>query len=292
MTYLAHEYLHTGWAPYYFADVARAMGEAKLSYVGSPQLIKNFWNLALNDEQLAILSDIASPELRETLKDFCVSNWFRQDVYVRGARSMTDIRRQSRLNALSVALVAPAPEVVEVAGPGGVVWRPDPAIHKPILRALESGPRKLGELLSLPSLVSGQMPGVPEIVAMLISSDLAYLWRAPSRDAQNTAARVNAVLADAPSVQGAVIAVPTLGRGLSLSPTELALYKTLRRGETPDAAALAAGLVSTFRAVGRHPIVDGKPVENETEALAVVTRECAAKIVQYVPIWRTLGIVS
>jgi SAM-dependent methyltransferase len=290
LTYLVHEYLHTGWAPYYFADVAQALAEAKLSYVGSAKLLDNFWNLALNEEQRALLSDIAASELRETLKDFCTNNWFRRDVFVRGARAMTPAKRQSLLRQLTFALVAPMPDVIEVSGPS-IVLRPNPEIYRPILQALERGPRSVGELLSLPGFVSRHMPGAPEVVATLISSGLAYLWRKPSRDAEDTAARLNEVLGDVPFSQGATIAVAPLARGLSLSPTEFALYKMIRRGETPDAGALATHLVGLFREVGSHPIIDGKPIENETEAVAVVTKEVATKTSQHLPIWRALGIV-
>ncbi len=289
--YMAHEYLHTGWAPYYFADVARAFGEAKLSYVGSTNLVKNFWNIGLNEEQLALLSGIAAPELRETLRDFCVYNRLRQDVYVRGARDMTEARRQSLLNEISLALVAPVPEDIEVVNPAGVTSQPHPAAYRRVLEALETGPRSVKELVSLAGPLSNHTLGASELLATLLSSDLASLWRAPSRDAEDAAARFNAEQNDFLFLSGATVAVPMLGLGIALSTSEFAIYTMLRRGEKPDAAALAARIVSRQRAAGRHTVVDGKPIENETEALAAVTKECATAIAKHVPVWRRLGMV-
>ncbi len=292
LTYLAHEYLHTGWAPYYFADVARAFGEAKLGYMGSAHLMKNFWNIGLDEEQLALLSGIAVPELRETFRDFCINNQFRQDVYVRGARAMPEAKRQSLLNDLSFALVQPIPEFIEVVAPTGVKLRPHPVAYRRILEALEAGPRSVRELVSVARLQADHTVAAHELVATLLGSNLAYLWRGPNRDAEDAAARLNAVQDDTSFLQGATIAVPTVGLGFTLSPSDFAVYSTLRRGGTPDAAALAARLLDGWREVGRRPMVDGKVIENDTEALAAVTKECATKIAQNVPIWRRLGMVS
>lgn len=291
LTYLVHEFLPAGWAPYYFADVARALGEAKLNYVGSAKLLHNFWNLALNEEQRALISEIEAPEIRETLKDFCINNQFRQDIFVRGARPMPAPRRQSLLNTLSFALTAPAPEIIDVTGPTGKVLRADMAVYRPILEALERRPHSVAELLSLPGLPRPLTVGTLDLVAMLISSGAAMLWRGPNREAEARAALLNDVLGDFPSPGGATVAVPTLGLGLALSPAEFVVYATLRRGAKPDASAIAARLVGFFRSIGGHPMVDGKPVENEAEALAAVTKECETKIAKNVPIWRALGMV-
>jgi SAM-dependent methyltransferase len=293
--YLAHEYLHTGWAPYYFADVARALGDAKLSYVGSTRLLTNFWNLDLNEEQRTFLFDIAAPELRETLKDFCTNNWFRQDVYVRGARSMTDARRQSLMNGLTLALVCPAPRGAEVVTPDGAVFRPDPATFGRFFEALERRPHSVAELLSLPGLPLNHMVGAHELVGPLFNFGLAGIWREPSRDAEDSAARLNKLteaLGEIPMSQTATIAVPTLGLGLEFASDKFALYTTLRRGETPDASALAARFVSHCHEVGQVPIVGGKPITDATEAFAALTKQYATLIEQCVPIWRMLGMVS
>jgi SAM-dependent methyltransferase len=289
LTYLAHEYLHTGWAPDYFADVARALAEAKLSYVGSTQLTASFSNIGFNEEQRALLAGIAAPEVRETLRDFCSNNQFRQDVFVRGARPMTEVRRQSLLNKLPLALVAPVPEVVEITTSTGEKLRADPATYRRILEALHKKPHSAEELRSLANPLFGPM----ELVATLLDSGLVRLWRAPGHDAEDAAARFNALQEnDISFLHGATIAVPSVGLGLRLSPTEFALYAALRRGEAPHAAALAECLVGHWREAGRQTIVNGKVVADERLALAAVAKECENKILRCVPVWRMLGIVS
>lgn len=286
LTYLAHEYLHSGWAPYYFADVARALGEAKLTYAGSTQLMNHFLESGLNAEQRALLSGIGTRELKETLRDFCTNLQFRQDIFVRGARPMTDVRRQSLLDAVVLAAAAPVPAMIEVPSPTGQKLRPDQPTYRRILDALQEGPRSVGYLRSL----ANPPIGTFELLAMLIDSGLARPWRGPRPDAEESAARFNATLADIPLSQGATIAVPALGIGLRLPPREFALYRALSDGETPDAALVAALLVASWREAGLQPAVDGKPIATEAETLAVVARECAATLARHLPLWRLLQI--
>ncbi len=103
LPYLAHEYLNEHWQPAYFADVARKLAAAKLGYAACAELLKNFYNLSLTEQQRALIAEVASPELRETLKDFCTDNWFRQDVFVRGARAISAQRRDQLLSAQTLS---------------------------------------------------------------------------------------------------------------------------------------------------------------------------------------------
>ena len=50
ITYLAHEYMNEHWAPCYMADVAEALGGAKLEWVASANLIENFSELTLTED--------------------------------------------------------------------------------------------------------------------------------------------------------------------------------------------------------------------------------------------------
>src|SRR2546421_5573004 len=88
ISYLAHEYLNAHWKPLYRADVSRALTSAKLRYVGSASLLRNFENFLLTQQQISLLNEMATAEIRELLKDFSVEHMLNQDVYVRGARAM------------------------------------------------------------------------------------------------------------------------------------------------------------------------------------------------------------
>jgi SAM-dependent methyltransferase len=294
LPYLAHEYLNEHWQPAYFADVARKLAAAKLSYAACAELLKNFYNLALTEEQRALIGEVSAPELRETLKDFCTDNWFRQDVFVRGARAISARHRDELLSAQTLALLRPAPEVLEVAKPDGSRWRPDPVVYGAILRALRERPRRVAELLNLEGLPDGHLVGPVELVGTLVGTGLAGVHREATPGAQARAERLNALLELEPEValaHGAAIAVPALRSGISLSSANYPLYRALRRGEPVAADTLAAQFIERCRSRGGHPVIDEKAIEDPVEAQIAVTRDYQGKIEYLVPIWRMLGVV-
>lgn len=294
LPYFAHEYLNEHWQPAYFLDVARELRGAKLNYIACSDLLKNFYNLVLTEEQRALFSEIAQPELRETLKDFCTENWFRQDLYLRGARRMSERRREQLLCAQQLTLMRPAPEAFEISKPDGSRWRPDQAVYNAVLRALKQRPRTVGELLELDGLPPGHLVGAVELVGMLAGTGVAGIYREPSAAQLARAANLNALLDAEPEVplaQGAVIAVPAASIGVPLSSAAYLLYRSLKRGAGAPASDLAAEFIEQCRIRGGHPIVDEKVIEDPAQAQIAVTRDYELKIETIVPIWRMLGMV-
>ncbi|MGA2708612.1 MAG: class I SAM-dependent methyltransferase [Steroidobacteraceae bacterium] len=294
LPYLVHEYLNEHWQPAYFADVARSLAEAKLNYAACAELLKNFYNLALTEEQRAAIAEISSPELRETLKDFCTDNWFRQDVFVRGLRRISVQHRDQLLSSKTLTLLRQAPDVFEVAKPDGSRWRPDPVVYGMILDALKQGPRTVGELLRLEGLPSAHLVAPVELVGTLIGTGLAGLAHTASPAELARADRLNALYeseADVALAHGAAIAVAAARSGISLTSASYALYRSLKRGESLAADVLAAQFIRRCRDRGAHPVIDEKVIEDPAEAQTAMTRDYEFKIEKVVPVWRMLGVV-
>ncbi len=292
--YLAHEYLNEHWQPAYFADVARSLATAKLNYAASAELLKSFYNLALTEQQRTMIAEIQTPELRETLKDFCTDNWFRQDVFVRGGRSISSQRRDQLLSAQTLALLRPAPDVFEVGKPDGSRWVPDPVVYGAILKALRERPRRVADLLSLEGLPDGHPVGPVELTGTLVGTGIAGLHCEASAAARAGAERLNALHeADAETAlaQGAALAVAATRSGITLSPANFALYHSLKRGEALAADELAAAAIRRCRDRGEHPVIDEKAIEDPVEAQIALTRDYEGKIEKLVPVWRTLGVI-
>lgn len=294
LPYLAHEYLNEHWQPLYHADVARAFATAKLHFAASGDVLENFYNMVLTDTQQAMIGSVASPELRETIKDFCVDRRFRQDVYVRGARRMTVARREAVLGDIRLCLRRAPPEIIQIKRPDGSVWQPDPEAYSVILAALEPGPMRVADLLALPALPKGHRVGAVELVGVLVGTQIATLFLETGAEGRSAAGRFND-LATATAGQGidggGVIAVPSIGLGVPLPGVLFALYEVLRRGEAPDADALAARYVGRSQAQGQHTVIDGKEIEDPAEALATVRDTYVQFIDGVVPIWRVMGII-
>ena len=104
--YLSHEYMSAHWAPAFHADVAAAMAEAKLDWVSSANPLENFPELNLTPEQRAVMDRYKDPIMRELVKDTCLPRQFRHDVFVRGARRMSNDERDTALSRLTVVPLA------------------------------------------------------------------------------------------------------------------------------------------------------------------------------------------
>jgi SAM-dependent methyltransferase len=185
-----HEYLNEHWKPLFHLDVARALGRAKLTLAASTDLLLNFQNMSLTAEQASALSDIPSPDLRETLKDFCANVKFRRDVYVRGARRISASRRDAMFRDLMLALVRRPPEAFHLNMPDGSSWRPDPAVYLPVLEKIRSRPSRVGDLLAAPYLPHDHKLSPVELVGLLVGGSLVAPYSAPTPDALAASARL------------------------------------------------------------------------------------------------------
>jgi hypothetical protein len=295
LPYLAHEYLNEHWQPQYHMDVARAFDGAKLAFAANADLLKNFHNLALTEPQRELWRDIPFPDLRETLKDFCADHWFRQDVFVRGARLMTPERREQLLAAHGLALLRPPPDVIDIKRPDGTFWRPDVRVYQRVMGELARRPAGVAELLTLDGLPPDHVVRPVELVGVLVGSELAGLYRQPSASERSAAARLNEALGASgdlpPAPRGLRLAAPAIRSGASLTPAHFLLYRQLRRGRSPDPEALAREFIDFCRARGGRPIVDGKTFDDDAEGLRAVSTDYATKVERLVPIWRMMELI-
>lgn len=85
LPYVVHEYMHEHWAPMYFARVAWEMTARDLRFVGVLPLHLNFRDTAIAPALEPVLGDIQDRLRFESLRDFATNEFFRRDVYVKGA---------------------------------------------------------------------------------------------------------------------------------------------------------------------------------------------------------------
>jgi SAM-dependent methyltransferase len=188
--YLAHEYINGSWAPCFHADVAGAFADAKLEWVGSASLAENFPDLTLTAEQRAVTRRFDDPLLRELVKDVCLDRSLRHDVFVRGARRMSPQMRDAALMELSLALnISPEDMPLEADMPAGRATL-SPGFYGPIAKALTTGPRRVGELLALPTL-EGKRTNPAELVGILVGLELAEPALRPGAAPTSQALRFN-----------------------------------------------------------------------------------------------------
>jgi SAM-dependent methyltransferase len=234
-TYLAHEFMNAHWSPCWHGDVAAALGEARLEFVGSAILTENFPELTMTGPQRIIYEKFDDPATRELLKDTCMARTLRHDVYVRGARRVTAAARDAALRALTIGLAVPAARVGLEVHVGAGKAELSKEFYEPVVAMLAAGPARIGDLLRAPgAVVTKENPA--ELAGLLVGTRQAVVVPRPGTPPTAEALRLNAALAERLAIienlnRTAALASPALGAGLSCSTTDLFYAGRVLAGE-------------------------------------------------------------
>ena len=146
-SYLAHEYMGQHWDPLFVTDVRRDMATIGLQPVGSATLVENYDSFVLGKAAREALSAIADDDVRELARDFLIDQFFRLDVFVRGADQLDEHEQRQRLLASAFTLTCPASKVEYTLHTSAGQLAFDNAAARAIVAALASGPRTLGDVV-------------------------------------------------------------------------------------------------------------------------------------------------
>jgi len=291
--YLAHEYMNQGWEPLYHADVARDLAAAKLDYAASAGLSWAMPALYLTPEQSALLDDVADPALRETLKDYMKNTCFRKDIFVRGARRMSEARQQQWLEKTGVALTCLRENVrLELNFPVNRTMLA-PSVIQPLLDALAQGPRTLLELSRLPALADQTLAEIAALVALLADTGQAavYFLSAAGADAAPSQ-RLN--LAIAQQVQGGlpyrVFASALLGNGVKAPLFQRLVYRCLlQQSAAPlSSTEIAAQVWQQVRQQQQPVLLGERELDSEDEMINEIGATVQAILERRSPLWEQL----
>ena len=286
LTYVAHEMLNDHWRAYFVHEVWRRMARAKLDYVGSSALVDNFLPFQLAPEQRAVVDELPPGPARELATDLVTNRQFRRDIFVRGRRPLMPggaWRDMSfiRTNDAPVGKITFSVPVGDAEVPGETL--------DALSRALEDGPRTLGDLLSLPE-TNRMSPW--ELLPTIMGANFARpIWREdPGIDsvAADIARRFNVVasrrfLADEKALHALALAAPCLGAGLEARAPELAVAAALitHQEQTPD------------KPPPNEVVLARLLLRPDAPSDAVVEAEASIRgMLRYrVPVWRRLGLL-
>lgn len=249
--YLAHEFFNRDWQPMHFADVARWLAPADVSYACAADFADHIDAMGLSAAQRGLLADTGDAGLRETVRDLIVNQRFRRDYWVRGAERLTTADRADALRAERVVAVTRPLELplklraaltLSQAGPGD-------AVCGAVLDVLGDGKvRSLGQLeLALrPNGISIEQ--VAEAVILIASCGLI---QAAQDDAVTAVVRprtdrLNTHLIERARTSDDIhdLASPVTGGGIPVGRREQLFLAERRAGETrPDEWARAAAKV-------------------------------------------------
>src|SRR5262249_41692481 len=107
--YLVHEFMHAGWQPLYVTELRRDLREIGLMPAGSALIAENFDQWMLGRRARKLVSGIADPDRRELVRDFCIDQRLRCDVFARDAMPLSPAERRERLLSAGLARAASPP---------------------------------------------------------------------------------------------------------------------------------------------------------------------------------------
>jgi hypothetical protein len=143
---IAHEYFNGTFKPWYHADVAQELSEAKLTFSASCALLQEAHDIYLTREQRQLLAE-APAEQRQTLLDVMYNRMFRRDLFVKGAVPLPNLSFDEMWDSQRFALVTPRDDVPVLSASSTRSPVKLPAqIYEPLLNAFADGPRTLGSI--------------------------------------------------------------------------------------------------------------------------------------------------
>ena len=288
--YLAHEYFNRDWTPFYFADVATELSEAKLTFVGSANLLDHIDAVNLSDDQQKLLAEIPDPVRREGLRDYMVNQQFRRDVFVKGALPHTVISSRETWLDTRFALSTLRSEVpLTITGARGEA-NLQPEVYGPILDAFAQGAVTVRQLVADQKIADLGWAKLMQALAVLVGS--GHLQPAlPHKDEgkrrERTRAFNKAVCERAKaSADLGFLASPVTGGGVQADRFQQ-LFLLARTQKESDPAAFVWNILN---AQGQRLVKDGNAIESPEENLAELRTRLAEFEEKRLPVLQQLGI--
>ena len=287
--YLVHEYLNRDWTPKYFAEVARELDDAKLSFAASANPADHVDLVNLTPDAQKLLAEIHDVLLRETVRDYLLNQQFRKDIFVKGMVRLPVPEQTERLLKTRFALTAPRASVPLEAtfALGNVKLHAE--TYGPVLDALANGPATLEQLLAMDGVRTIRLPSLVQAVTVLTAMgqvepclpEVGEADRAAGTRAFNTAVMNEARSSD----QLKFLASPVTGGGISVNRFHRLFLLAMRGGADPAEF--------TWQALDRQNerlTRDGTVLESPDDNIAELRARAEVFQAQWLPLYRQLGV--
>lgn len=297
--YVAHEYFNRDWQPMGFAQMARWLESAKLSWACSANYLDAIDAVNLTTEQQTLLASIPDLMFRQATRDFCVNQQFRKDYWVKGARHLSPLEQAEALRAERIVLGQPRSEVsLKVSGSLGEATLQE-AVYNPILDELaDYKPKSLGQLeQSLKTTESGQTITFAQILqaAMVLCATGALLpvqAEALVKKAKPHTDKLNAHLMTKArsSNELTYLCSPVTGGGITAPRFHQLFLLAIQQGQQQPAdwAQFAWNILAMQ---GQRLIKEGNALESVDDNIAELTLQANTFAQNQLPILKALQVV-
>jgi len=292
--YVAHEFLNQDWHPLMFADVARMMGDAKCSYIGSATLQENIDAVSLPPDIAQLLVQTPDPVMRETLRDFGTAQEFRRDIYRRGITPMMAAENARVVCDLTVQWTGKIPpDPTDLSAPAGLALAP-PEAYAPLLETLMARRRTISDIHRSELLAGCPLAAVLQAITLLMAAGYVHPVVA-SADASSNAGvtRLNAAIgaANADGAGFTHLAAPVIGSAVAADLLETLVVADRLSGRPIEATALTDRLLGRLAEGGRTVRRDGQDVIDPDTPRKVLRQAVDFVLETRLPVLARLGVV-
>lgn len=292
LRYLVHEYFAEHWEPLNFADVAAQMAAAGLSFAASATLTENLDQCAVPKDVQPLVKQTADPVLREMLRDFAGNKQFRRDIYARNAAPSTAEETLRAWSRIRFVLVIPRARVTfTFLGPLRELHG-NPLLYEPIVDRLAQSAASFEEL-AIASGLGSKLELLTECLTLLVHSGQVLPVMSSSQADAAPAKRFNRVVIEE-AREGRVfgsLAAPVIRTGIPVPDFALLALSALLDGSGHMPHAAAQHGLKILKALGRRPMKDLQPIENDNDAIDFLVEHMQPILEEAVPVWRRLGII-
>lgn len=294
--YLAHEYFNLDWSPMHFAEIARELATAKVSFACSAHYLDHIDLINMKPKQQLFVNAVPDATLRETVRDFMVNQQFRRDYWIKGPRKLPPLERLERLQAERVVLTVPRSAAsLKATGTAGEVTMQE-QIYVPILDALaDHKPRSIMQLMEVTAgkkITSEQL--VQAVIVLVGTGQLAPVQPESATDkARARTDRLNAYVMNRARSSGDIghVASPVTGGGQAADRIVQLFLLALKQGrERP--ADWVASVWDVLKLQDQKLVKDGSVLKTADENKAELGVQAAAFEKNGLPMLKALGVVD
>lgn len=293
--YLAHEYFNRDWHPMLFAEFARWLEPAKVSFACSALYVDHFDLFNLLPQQVEILSRIPDQTFQQSARDFVINRQFRKDYWIKGPRRLEAAEQRAALRAQNVILVTD-PGSVALKASGALVERNLPVeVYGLVLELLAD--RQIHSLGQLELDLQGQEISFGQLLEVVMvlagKGDVASVQDSlVTEKALDGAARLNRHLIEGSMNSSRIhnLASPVTGGGLSVQPFHLQMLLARSQGlGRPEQ--WAEFIRQHLEANGVGLTRPGGGFMSAEECLATLTEEAQSFATKHLPALQALKVV-
>lgn len=292
--YVAHEYFNRDWQPMAFAQMARWLQPAKLSWACSANYIDAIDAVSLSADQQKLLASIPDPMFRQTTRDFCVNQQFRKDYWVKGPRTLNKLEQLEAMRAMRVLLVQARSDVsLKMNGNIGEVTLQE-AVYNPILDLLaEHKTKTLGQIEQALKEVGIKFTQIQQAVIVLSATGAieAVQNEAVVAKAKKTCEHINnhLMLKARASNELGYLASPVTGGGVHVPRFQQLFLMSIQQGKKQPED-WAKDTWAILSAQGQRLVKEGKTLEAAEENIAELTKQAQTFADKQLPILKALQI--